>query len=92
MSQYLFQFQDADGLAYRLKVLASELEPDRDSYHWKVELLTESAARLRRMEKGLQLILSGTPEERRAFCAQAGVEHADSKAIATAAVQLPGKS
>ena len=43
------------------------------------------------MQRGLALIVSsgGTPEERRAFCREAGIDTADSCSLARAALSLP---
>lgn len=54
------------------------------------DVLRQAADKIVRMERGLQLIKSGggTPEERRAFCREAGVSVADSDGMARASLSV----
>lgn len=80
-------YSDAS-LVYRIRsVVADECREDE----WLANVLTQAANRIERMNRGLMLIKSGggTPEERRAYCQEAGISTADADGMARAAIASP---
>lgn len=64
-----------------LRVLVDEVEPFSFHQTTRIKTLTKL---IERRDAALKLIINGTPEARKAFCKAAGIQDADSKAIAAA--------